>query len=245
VPTSDEQATAVAVVASIRGGDLAGLRRLLDEQPAIATGRFRGRTALHVVTDWPGYYPDGPATVRLLIAAGADPNARTEGHAPETPLHWAASSDDVDVADALIDGGADVEAAGGSIGTPLDNAVGYGCWHVARRLVERGARVDKPWQAAALGLMTRVEQLLAAGPEPAQLNEAFWHACRGGQRRVAEYLLRKGADIDATVEYAHGTPLDVAPGPDTRRDLLTTWLREQGAQPSRRDTAAGPESGAA
>ncbi|HEY1319198.1 MAG TPA: hypothetical protein VGF32_03080, partial [Streptosporangiaceae bacterium] len=53
------------------------------------------------------------------------------------------------VAEALIDGGADIEAAGGSIGTPLDNAVGYGCWHVARLLAAHGARVDKLWQAAA------------------------------------------------------------------------------------------------
>jgi hypothetical protein len=42
------------------------------------------------------------------------------------------------VAEALVDGGADIEAVGGSIGTPLGNAVGYGCWHVARRLVKRG-----------------------------------------------------------------------------------------------------------
>jgi ankyrin repeat protein len=219
------------MVMAIRGGDLVALRRLLDTRPTAATGRFDGRTALHVVTDWPGYYPNGPATVGLLVTAGADPNARTEGHAPETPLHWAASSDDLDVAEALMDAGADLEAAGGSIGTPLDNAIGYGCWHVARRLVHRGARVDKLWHAAALGLMTRLEQLLAAGPSPAQINEAFWQACHGGQRRAAEYLLRNGADLNTTVEYAHGTALDVAPGPDTRRDLLTTWLREQGAQP--------------
>jgi hypothetical protein len=32
-----------------------------------------------VATDWPGYHPNGPATVRILIEAGADPNARTEG----------------------------------------------------------------------------------------------------------------------------------------------------------------------
>jgi uncharacterized protein len=232
VAIPDEQATAVAVVAAIRGGDLALLRRLLDEQPAIATGRFRGRTALHVVTDWPGYYLEGPATVRLLVAAGADPDARTEGGAPETPLHWAASSDDLDVADALIDAGADLEAPGGSIGTPLDNAIGYGCWHVARRLVERGARVDKLWHAAALGLMSRLEELIASGPETALIDEAFWHACRGGQLRAADFLLRHGAEINTTVGYAQGTPLDVAPGPDTRRDLLTTWLRDQGARPS-------------
>lgn len=76
------------------------------------------------------------------------------------PFHWAASSDDVDVAAALIDGGADIEAADGSIGTPLDNAVGYACWHVAQLLVARGAVVDKLWHAAALGLMDRLAELL-------------------------------------------------------------------------------------
>ncbi len=64
MPAPDEPAAvAAAVVAAIRGGDLAALRQLIDR------------------------YPD-------LVAA-------------------------------------------------LDNAIGYGCWHVARRLVERGARVDK------------------------------------------------------------------------------------------------------
>ena len=40
-----------------------------------------------------------------------------------------------------VDGGADIDATGASIGggTPLDDAVGYGCWRVARLLVERGA----------------------------------------------------------------------------------------------------------
>ena len=58
----------------------------------------------------------------MLVGAGADPNARSPGD--ETPLHWAASSDDSGVADALIERGADVNAPDGSIGTPLANAVG-------------------------------------------------------------------------------------------------------------------------
>jgi uncharacterized protein len=233
VSATDEPDRVAAVVAAIRGGDLVVLQRFIDARPELVTTRFNGRTALHLVTDWPGYYPNGPDTVRMLVAAGADPNADTGGDAPETPLHWAASSDDLDVADALIDAGADLETPGGSIGTPLDNAIGYGCWHVARRLVERGARVDKLWQAAALGLLTRVQDLVAATPAPGrqELNEAFWQACHGGQRRTAEYLLRHGADVNTTVAYAHGTALDVAAGPDTRRDLLADWLRDQGAQP--------------
>jgi ankyrin repeat protein len=101
--------------------------------------------------------------VRLLLANGADPNGGAEGFGNrETPLHLAASSDDVDVAEALIDSGADVEAPGGSIagGSPLDDAVGYGCWGMARLLVQRGARVDKLWHAAAIGMLARVQELL-------------------------------------------------------------------------------------
>jgi uncharacterized protein len=227
--TSTDARTAEGVVAAIRSGDVEALRRLIGEHPQVATARFDGRTALHVVTDWPGYFPNGPAIARLLIASGADPDARADGQSGETPLHWAASSDDLDVADALIEAGADIEAPGGSIGTPLDNAIGYGCWHVARRLVERGARVDKLWHAAALGLLARVEELLAAGPGPDDINEAFWQACHGGQRRTAEYLLQRGADITAIPGYAgNQTALEAAGSIDTRRDILTTWLREQG-----------------
>src|ERR1700730_10758925 len=73
---------AVALVEAIRGGDISALRRLLDEHPELATARLESakgttRTALHVAADWPGYFPNGPAVVNLLICAGADPNAHT------------------------------------------------------------------------------------------------------------------------------------------------------------------------
>jgi ankyrin repeat protein len=151
---------AAALVKAIRTGNLESLLRLLAENPGLAVARIHdkgeSRTPLHIAADWPGYIPDGAAVVTALISAGADPNAPMLGsrHA-ETPLHWAASSDDVEVADALIAGGADVEVRGASIagGTPLDNAVRYGCWQVARLLVNSGAKVEKLWHAAALGMM--------------------------------------------------------------------------------------------
>jgi hypothetical protein len=236
--------TAVELVDAIRRGDLPLLQRLLADHPGLATARIVGadgmvRTPLHVATDWPGYFPHGPDVVRLLLAAGADPNApavgAAAGHA-ETPLHWAASSDDADVAAVLIDGGADLEAPGASIagGGPLDDAVGYGCWHVARLLVARGARVEHLWKAAALGMRDRVIELVESGsqPSPEELNHALWQACHGGQRRMAEYLLSRGADVNAVPDHTDQTPLDIAGSLDTRRETLTAWLRGNGAMAS-------------
>jgi uncharacterized protein len=219
-----------AAVQAIRTGDTTALASLLSQHPGLVSEQIHEtRTPLHVVTDWPGYFPAVPATVRLLIEAGADPNVDSGGKRPETPLHWAASSDDADVADALISGGADLETPGGSIGTPLDNAVGYGCWNVARLLVGRGARVDKLWHAAALGNMARVEELLAASPPPSpdDVTEAFWQACHAGQRRTAERLLASGADLDGTPGYSDQTAAEVAAELDTQRENLVTWLHDR------------------
>jgi uncharacterized protein len=122
-------------------GDLESLRRQVSTHPGLPTARIQdghgSKTLLHVVTDWPGFFSNGPDVVKLLLEAGADPNARTEGGTfLETPLQWAASSDDVEVAETLILGGAYIEAGGASIagGTALDNAIGHGCWRVARLL---------------------------------------------------------------------------------------------------------------
>jgi hypothetical protein len=229
---------AVELISAIDCGDLDALGRLVAEGPQLASVRMIGRkgreggwrTPLHAAADWPGYFPAAPAAVALLLEAGADPNDDTGGDRPETPLHWAASSDDVDVAVALIDGGAELETPGGSIGTQLDNAIGYACWHVAGLLVARGAGVDKLWHAAALGMIERIEQLLAERPDAAgDVSQAFWHACAGGQRRAAEHLLARGADLSWVPEYAEGTPLDAASGVGTRQENVLTWLREQGA----------------
>ncbi|MEU6655780.1 ankyrin repeat domain-containing protein [Streptomyces sp. NPDC046900] len=227
---------AVELVLAVRGGDIDTIRRLLAEDPQLARARLVDRkgglkTLLHLVADWPGYFPNGPETVHLLIQAGADPSFRHPTRCDETPLHWAASSDDVDVAAALIDGGAKIEVPGGSIGTPLANAVGYGCWHVARLLIARGARIGSLWEAAALGDRAMVDEFLAADPPPtsSDIDAAFWQACHGGQRRMAEHLLAQGANINATPGYSEQTPLQVAGAADTRRQILVDWLKERGA----------------
>jgi uncharacterized protein len=233
----ESEPLAVEVTETIRRGDAASLRRLLGANPGlggeyIQSAKGSARTLLHVVTDWPGFPPNGPVIARMLIEAGADPDARTSGGGfAETPLHWAASSDDADVALVLIDGGADMEIGDGSIGTPLDNAIGYGCWNVARLLVRRGARVDKLWHAAALGMYDRLLDLLEESPpSEGALTEAFFQACSGGQRRTAELLMARGADVNAAPSYGN-SPLQAAAALDTQRELLVEWLRAHGAHP--------------
>jgi ankyrin repeat protein len=227
-------------VSAVKKENLDELATLLKAHPEFARGwSADGRTLLHHAADWPGHFPNGAAVVTALIAAGADPNAPVMGRWPETPLHWAASSDDVEVLDALIDGGADIEAPGASIagGTPLDDALGYGQWRAARRLIERGARVTKLWHAAALGMMSQVREHFAGAPKPTSdaINDAFWQACHGGQREPAEYLLARGADLNWIPSWAEKTPLDIA---QCSGDLdLVEWLRKRGAR------SAGAEIG--
>ncbi len=67
---------------AVRAGDVGAIRRLVRNDPALASARLVGKdggegTPLHLVADWPGYFPSGPEIVRLLIDAGADPDART------------------------------------------------------------------------------------------------------------------------------------------------------------------------
>jgi ankyrin repeat protein len=227
------------LVVAIHVGDVDSVQRLLASDADLAAARLgagRGtQTPLHVVAGWPGYYPNGPEIAHMLIQSGAAVDARTTGRdvtdAGETPLHWTASNDDVDVARVLIDGGADLEARDGSIGTPLENAIGYACLGVARLLVERGAKVEKLWTAGALGLVQRLHELLDGdqfGRE--DVSQGFWHACAAGQRRAAEFLLGQGAELNWVPDYASGTPLDATQGGATQQENVITWLRELGAQ---------------
>ena len=238
VTIDTEDPLAVAVVEAIHAGDTAALKRLLAANPALATTRLgdddregMSRTLLHVATDWPGHFPGVAATIATLVEAGADVNARFRGPHAETPLHWAASSDDVEALDALLDAGADIEADGGVIGggTPLADARAFGQWQAAHRLVERGARTTLV-DAATLGLMDRLQTSFQsdAKPSPDEISHAFWGACHGAQQRAAEYLVDRGADVNWIPPWEELTPLDAAERSGAAE--LVGWLRGRGAR---------------
>ena len=228
----------VTVIEAIHTGDVATLERLLDENPWLAGARVgddepegRSRTLLHVATDWPGHFPHIAATIAVLVKAGADVNARFRGPHAETPLHWAASSNDVEALEALLAAGADIEADGGVIGggTPLADATAFRQWEAAHRLVERGARTTLA-EAATLGLTERLRDHFASDtqPSPDETSRAFWGACHGGQQGAADYLLKRDADLNWMPPWEELTPLDAAKGSDASE--LVEWLRRLGAK---------------
>lgn len=232
---------AVSVTEAIQKGDVPVLRQLLAGHPTLATSWIRQdgpaagrRSLLHVATDWPGHRPHAAEVIATLVAAGADPDARFVGAHTETPLHWAASNDDITALDALIAAGADIEASGAVIGggTPLADARGFGQWRAARRLLEHGARADLQ-DAATLGLLDQVETFLSAPDSPtptateSAITSAFWGACHGGQLPTAKLLLRHGADVN-WIGYDDMTPLDIARAQDA--DDVVKWLLTQGAE---------------
>lgn len=226
-----DNATHETAIAAIHTGDLPALQRLLGDNPDLAGTRLtrhEGRTLLHIATDWPGHYPNGAATIAALVAAGADPNRGCLGQHPETPLHWAASSNDIAAIDALLDAGADINAPGAVIagGAPMADATAFGQWDAARRLLERGAATTL-FEAAALGLVDEVRRHLdTVEQDTDNLNSSFWGACHGGHVATAAVLLEHGADIN-WAGYDGLTPLDAARRSETQS--VIDWLQRRGA----------------
>jgi uncharacterized protein len=228
---------AVEVTAAVQRGQADRVRRLLGKHPGLAfawivkDGEAAGsRSLLHLFADWPGHRRNPTEIVAVLHEAGADLNASRDGG--ETPLHWAASNDDLELVDALLDAGADVDAPGSIIGGlgPIADAAVFGGRRAGLRLVERGARTNI-FQAAALGLIDRVKAQLAIepGPDAERITAAFWAACGGGHHDIAGLLLSKGADIN-WVGWGDETPLEVAQVAEATE--LVAWLQEHGARPA-------------
>lgn len=89
----EDERLAVSVIQAIHTGDIPSLQQLLAENPGLENIRILerkpnnidsdssiSRTLLHVVTDWPGHFPHGADTVRLLTKFGANLNAPLSVH---------------------------------------------------------------------------------------------------------------------------------------------------------------------
>ena len=145
------------LLSAICDDDRPRVKKLLKSHPELATSRidearlfqskifhwiYAGDTALHLAAA--GYRVE---LVRLLLAAGADPNATTN-HRQSGPLHYAAdgyingpgwnAQRQVKTIQCLLDAGADINAQDKNGATPLHRAVRTRCAAAVKCLLEAG-----------------------------------------------------------------------------------------------------------
>lgn len=207
---------AEAATNALRIGDVAALDALLTNHPKLTTCYIgdpsEARTLLHILADWPGKFPNNCKAAETLIAAGANVNAPFIGQLhSETPLHWAASNNDVPLLDTLLDHGADINAGGGVIyETALADARAFLQLKAAHRLIARGAKATLQ-DLATLGLLDQVRSCYeVSAPTSHDTSCALWSACHGGQLSTAKFLLEMGGDHQFVPPWDNQTPLDVA-----------------------------------
>lgn len=127
-----------------------------------------------------------PGEVVAALGGGSDPNAPLSGGslAGVTPLTWAAAKGELEIAERLLDLGADVDAPSTSGSTALALASTKGHFELVRLLVSRGASVNAK----------------AGGGTP------LMSAAMRRQADLMQLLLTSGADVNARTDQG-GTAL--------------------------------------
>jgi len=133
----------------VKSGDLEELRRLVEEDPSLATTRSTtGHPTLLqcIVLETKGK-PYSAAMTQVLVDAGAEINE---------PFVATASMDNRAAAELLLDRGAEVD---GTLGwSPLEEALYWDAREVMALLLERGAKIKNLRIAAGLGRVDLIEK---------------------------------------------------------------------------------------
>ncbi len=176
---------------------------------------------------------------RLFAAMSKDSNlARAKDPASQmSVLHEAAATNNMDVAEAAVNGGCAINAVAMNGYTPLFEALSSGGSEVARFLIEHGADVSSVHnQQTALQLASAncsndiIDALLLKGADPNQGSANFpaplITAAAKGDIDMMKVLLKRGANINAA-NRNFGTVLHVAAR--TRNPQLVQLLVDRGA----------------
>jgi len=256
-------------IGAIKAGDIDALKRLLADDPTLATSRSSKShpTLLQCLTLDARDVPNKIDMAKLLVDAGAEING---------PLMACASINNVEVADYLLDVGADINGAGDW--SPLEEALYWGNNDVRDILLERGASVHNLRLAAGLGRIDLMEgffdnsgslkpeageihwpfedPLSSNAPRPVSvepaygvasstsqsrdiINNALVYACRHGQIEAAGLLLRKGADINCIPRGFHYPGTPLHNAAVSGHRSMVEFLIEHGANPESKDAKGG------
>jgi Ankyrin repeats (3 copies) len=216
---------------AIVAGDMSKVDWLLRARPELIHNRSARRhhaTLIHYVgPNGIEYFrqktPDNaPEIARRLIAAGADVNATANIYGGgATVLGLAATSITPVVAgvvvpllQALIDGGASIQADGSAL---VNGCLRNGRIEAAAFLASRGAGVDLE-AVAGIGRLDLLRRYfdekgnLTFPSTEAQMKDGFAWACEFGHTDVVRFLLEKGMDVSAKLKHHGQTGLHWAAG---------------------------------
>jgi ankyrin repeat protein len=172
------------------------------------------------------------------------PNALTErddNQFRELPIHFAATTGNVEIARLLLDAGADIDAGDSDNSTALGVAAMRKHGEMVAFLIERGADVNRrdrkadcPLSFAVYGRDEAIiQQLVVAGADLYFRNpggETLLHiSCARGVRGFVEHLVENGADIEARAAGG-GTPLGYAAM--SEQVEIVQLLLDRGADPN-------------
>lgn len=200
-------------------GDVDVMRAIVRHGVDVNARDSEGFTALHAAAE-----NNQEGAIDVLIAAGADVNARGGGGKGKTPLYLASASGSLEAALALLRNGADVHELASYRRTALHVAAKRGHTDIVNALLDAGARLhlrtnkfsgDTPLDLAAKrGHVDTVQRLIRQG---ARLNDrdadgftTLHKTASENEPDVIDALVASGAEVGACGTESGFTPLHVA-----------------------------------
>ncbi len=188
---------------AVEFGNLKVISLLLDAGADLKMVDQDGCTVLHLLAHGRG----SAELVKFLIDRGADVKLKSTKYM-QTALHSAAFRDS-GMVNALLQGGAEIDAVDGSGNTALLNAVNSGSIQSVKVLLDNGAAVN-----------------IANSDQITPLHEG----CRFQKVKIVDLLLQHGADVDAK-DYAGNTPLhDAVDGRNKKSSQIVKLLLNKNAK---------------